>query len=266
MKAVLYSVFTIFLCGQCFAQTIQTDRPNQTEASSTVPAKSLQIETGIGFNTMATTSAYQGIHYNGLNRQFIAPTSVFRIGLTKQIEFRVVSQIELNSNFNPRVSKSPYKSSFSNVQMGAKVQLYKKEDAKTEALILGHVTIPKGNTPNSQRSTDYFGKLCVSHQLSDNFNIGYNIGYRSVGNLSYIDYSCAFSFGITDKLSAFAEQYGQLNQSNIAVVRSLDNTFSYDLGLTYLLNNRLQLDWAFGSGMNVDMNFITIGCSALIMK
>ena len=261
MKNVLFSMFALFMCTHGFAQVIQTDRPNQTEASSTVPAKSLQIETGFGFNTVSTTSAYRGIYYEGLNRQFTAPTSLFRLGITKQVEFRVVSQIELNSNFNPKITKSPYESSFSDIQVGAKVQLYRKEGANTEALILGHMSLPSGGA-----EPDYFGKLCVSHQILDNFSIGYNVGYRTVGVLDYFDYSCAFSFSVTDKLSVFAEQYGQLSLSKLAVVPPLDDVFGYDAGLTYLLNDRLQLDWVFGSGINIDMNFVSVGCSALIMK
>ena len=259
-------MFALFVCSHGFAQVIQTDRPNQTEASSTVPAKSLQIETGIGFNTTATSSAYRGIQYEGYNRQITLPTSVFRLGITKQVELRVVNQIELNSAFNPRVTESSYRSNFSNFQLGAKFQLYKKEGAATEALILGHLIIPKGNSNWNQSSTDYFSKLCVSHKISDNFSIGYNVGYRTVQTLDYFDYSCAFSFTITDKLSVFAEQYGQLSLSNLAVAPPLDDVFGYDTGIAYLLNDRLQLDWVFGSAINVDMNFVSIGCSALIMK
>ncbi len=189
---------------------------------------------------------------------------MFRLGLTEKFEFRVVSQIELNSTFNPRVTNPSYRSSFSDIQVGAKFQLYRKEGAKTEALILGQYSIPKGNT--ARKEQQFFGKLCVSHQLAENISLGYNLGYRSTGTLDYVDYSCAVSYSVTDKLSVFAEQYGQLNLSNVSVVPELGDMFGYDAGLAYLINDRLQLDWVIGSGINIDMNFVSVGCSALIMR
>lgn len=42
-------IFLILANGSIYAQTISTDRPDQTEGSSTVPKGSFQIETGLLF-------------------------------------------------------------------------------------------------------------------------------------------------------------------------------------------------------------------------
>ena len=78
------------ITGKLCAQQIITDRPDQTEASSTVSKGSLQIESGIllGFNESNSE----------IERQILAPTTLFRYGLTKGIEIRVLNQFESVKN------------------------------------------------------------------------------------------------------------------------------------------------------------------------
>lgn len=250
------------LYGQGFAQVIQTDRPDQTEASSTVPAKSLQIETGFQLTTNGASAAFQGNTRSGLDRQLLAPTNLFRVGITKQIELRVVQQIELNSGFNPRVAKTPYKSAMSDLEVGTKVQLYRKEGAKTEVAFMTHVGLPTGSEPASVGALYSISKLCVSHTISDDFSIGYNVGFNSISGRDDLTYSLAFGFAITDKLGLYCEPYGAINVNSHRV----PNEYNFDAGFTYLLNDKVQLDWSFGTGLNHDMNYVAAGCSWLIMN
>ena len=67
-------------------------------------------------------------------------------------------------------------------------------------------------------------------------------------------YSLALGFTVTDKTSLFIEPYGDLIEFD-------DLMANLDAGITYLLNPNLQLDFAFGTGMNHSMNFITAGIS-----
>ncbi len=264
MKKILTSVFALILCGQGLAQTIQTDRPDQTEASSTVPAKSLQIESGFQLTSTVSNSAFRGVRYNGLDRQLLAPTNLFRLGITKQIELRVLNQIELNSTFNPRVDKSPYKSAVSDLEVGTKVQLYRKEGAKTEAAFMTHVGLPTGSESVSVGGLYSILKLCVSHTITEDFSIGYNIGFNTIAGVDDLSYSLAFGFAITEKLGVYCEPYGLINVNEITPVRG--NEYNFDAGFTYLVNDKVQLDWSFGTGMNNDMNYVAAGCSWLIVQ
>ncbi|MCF6294946.1 MAG: transporter [Flavobacteriaceae bacterium] len=73
-----------------YAQTIVTDRPVQTESSSTVPKGSFQIETGVLFGS----TKVEGVSI----RQTLAPSTLFRYGITKGIEIRLVNQFESIKN------------------------------------------------------------------------------------------------------------------------------------------------------------------------
>ncbi len=263
MKKVLICVFTLSFYSLGQAQTIKTDRPDQTEASSTVPVKSLQIESGFQFSSNGTSRAFQGTAYSGADRQILAPTNLFRVGITKQIELRVLSQIELNSTFNPRVNKSPYRSYMSDLEVGTKVQIYQKEGAKTEVAFLTHLGLPTGSESTSAGELYSISKLCISHKITDGFSIGYNVGYNTIQSIDDVFYSASFGFSLTDKLSVYCEPYGLINVNKIARA-GVGDQYNFDAGFTYLLNNNTQLDWSFGSGINHDMNYVAAGCSWLI--
>ena len=80
------------------AQTIITDRPDQTESSSTIEAGSIQIETGVLLEETSSSS----------QKSLYAPSTLFRIGLTDKIEFRIVNQFihKILNSFSIRAFKA----------------------------------------------------------------------------------------------------------------------------------------------------------------
>ena len=81
-------VFLVFLLSlQVHLQAqIATDRPDQTEASSTVPKGALQIEVG-------ALLAYSGEGSASI-RQILLPTNLFRFGISEAVKLRFLSQFE----------------------------------------------------------------------------------------------------------------------------------------------------------------------------
>ena len=73
---------TITVCSQ----DIITDRPDQTEASSTVPKNSFQIEMGI----LAQTSSNKTV------TNFAGPSTLIRYGISEKVELRLFNQFESN--------------------------------------------------------------------------------------------------------------------------------------------------------------------------
>ena len=86
-RYILWITFPIaaFVNHEGSAQII-TDRPDQTESSSTVEKGALQIESGflVGF---------EGDYSNSIT-QLLAPTTLFRQGISNRFELRIVSQFE----------------------------------------------------------------------------------------------------------------------------------------------------------------------------
>lgn len=225
------------------AQKIITDRPDQTESSSTVPKKSLQIESGIllGF------AEEDGISL----REIAVPSTLFRYGITKNVELRLVSQY-----LNIREENTEMEiSGIADLEIGAKIQLFKKEDSRTEIAFLSHLLVPTGTKEVSLGNVGTINKLSVSHELSNTMGLGYNVGYNYFGRENgFLTYSVALSIAINDKAGVYIEPYGDIGL--------FDKYFSnIDAGMTYLLKDNFQLDFSFGTGLNYTMNYLSAGFS-----
>lgn len=243
----LMLLFVLFL-GELSGQTIVTDRPDQTESSSTVGKGNLQIESGIliGFEEEGTVRG----------RQILAPTTLFRVGVTKGFEIRVLSQFE---NAKDQLSEETI-NGISDLEIGFKAQLLQKEDVNTEIAFLSHLIMPTGSTGLSLEKFGTINKLSISHSLSENVGLGYNIGYNYFGaGKGDLTYSLALGVGITEKAAIYVEPYGDL-------VELEDFVANFDAGATYLVNDDLQLDFSFGLGINHKMNYISVGISWILKK
>lgn len=249
MNKLNYLASVLYLSAySAFSQTIITDRPDQTESSSTIEVGSLQIETGIllGFTEDAFIS----------ERQLLAPTTLFRYGITKGIELRILSQFESIKDQN-----SPQKiSGISDLEIGTKVQLFKRENVNTEIAFISHLILPTGSNGLANKKFGTINKFSIGHDLSDVMSIGYNVGYdyfgEGNGNLTY---SVAFGISITDTCGLYIEPYGNLIEFETYEA-------SFDAGIAYLLKDNVQLDFSFGTGLNHTMNYLSVGCSINIAK
>ncbi len=226
-----------------YGQSIVTDRPDQTESSSTVPKGSFQIESGIHITINEQSSLAE--------RQILLPTNLFRIGISNSVELRVVNQLEIyQSHFSERNIVG-----MSDLQLGAKFFLLENEQKATQIAFLAHIVIPSGTSHFKGDNFRSINKLAVSHQVNDNFGIAYNLGYNFIekekGDFTY---TLAFGFGLTDRVSVYIEPYGEF-------VNLDEHISSFDTGFTYLLKDNVQLDFSFGMGLNHDMNYMAIGSS-----
>lgn len=240
------TILFLTLSKLCLAQAIVTDRPDQTESSSTVPKESLQLETGFLFGSSKNNLITE--------QQILAPSILSRYGLTKGIELRLVTQIESVKNKQTQETNS----GFSDLEVGAKVQLFKRQTNVTEVAFLSHLVLPTGP---KQLTNDNFGtinKFSISHQLTKSVGMGYNVGYNYFGyGNGDLTYSFALGIGLTDTLGIYFEPYGE-------VLDIETHEASFDGGLTYLLKDNIQLDLSFGTGINHTMKYIALGFSANI--
>ena len=244
-KKIIIAVLCFFIFGNLTAQII-TDRPDQTESSSTVGNGNLQIESGvlIGFEGDAQNS----------NRQILAPTNLFRYGVSKTVEIRLLSQYEIRKNEFKNVD------GISDLEIGTKIQILKNDQSTTEIAFLSHLIMPTGTIELSNDKFGTINKLSISHNAMENMAIGYNLGYNNYGTgKGDLTYSLALGFGVNDKVGIYIEPYGELVEFDEFVS-------NFDTGFTYLANENMQFDFSFGTGLNRRMNYISIGFSWLIEK
>ncbi len=252
MKILNTLILIVFVTANSVAQTIITDRPDQTESSSTIKKGSLQIESGFLFYQTEEKRFINDIERgDGIERKknIYFPTTLFRLGLTEKLELRILNQYQF------QIFGSNLAHGFNDLEVGLKMQLFQKENSFTEIAFLSHVLLP---TAPSLFSEDTFGsinKLCVSHNLNSKIGLGYNLGYNYFNNrLSDFTYSFVIGFELTEKMNAFLEPYGKISELN-------DSESNVNMGITYLIKDNLQLDYSFGTGLNNKFNFMSIGCS-----
>lgn len=242
---IIITIIGLLSAVQLQAQII-TDRPDQTESSSTVGNGNLQIETGflIAFEGEAERS----------DRQILAPTSLFRYGITENVEIRFLSQFEARRNGNTHIH------GISDLEIGTKIQIFKREDKNTEIAFLSHLILPTGTAELSDDEFGTINKLSVSHAANDRVGIGYNLGYdyfgTGKGNLTY---SLAIGVGVNDKVGIYVEPYGEFTDFT-------EYISNFDAGMTYLANENLQFDFSFGTGINQRMNYLSLGFSWLMNR
>tara|TARA_R110001592_G_scaffold296493_1_gene566921 strand:- start:269 stop:1030 length:762 start_codon:yes stop_codon:yes gene_type:complete len=241
-------LFLLVISNSIFSQTIVTDRPDQTESASTIEKGSLQIESGIliGFSDKDSFSEHQ----------ILAPTTLFRYGIKKGIELRVLNQLESlkNEATNKKVT------GISDLELGTKIQLFKKENVNTEIAVLSHLIIPTGSKDLTINKFGSINKLSISHDFNENVALGYNVGYNYFGKGNGdFTYSMSLGFDITDKLGIYVEPYGE-------IINFKNHEANFDAGIAYLLKDNLQFDFSFGTGINHTMNYMSIGCSINIEK
>lgn len=237
-----FTLLFIFTSITFSAQDIITDRPDQTEASSTIPKNSFQIEMGILTQTSNDNS----------QTNFAGPSTLLRYGISEKVELRLFNQFESNKlELDGGNSKS---SGLGDIEIGTKIQLLKREGINTEIAFLSHMIIPTAKDELSNKSLGTINKLSISHAINDKIGIGYNVGYDYVNKISVFTYSVAFGFALGEKFGIYIEPYGALAEEN-----ELESNF--DAGVTYLAKNNLQLDISYGTGLNNDMQYVSAGFS-----
>lgn len=235
--------FLIAISFMTFAQDndmespLVTDRPDATEASSTVGKGILQIETG---------GLYESFEENNIKLEaYTYNTTLVRYGILDNLELRVgwdftegITKVNDNELNNVASGLSP-------LLLGVKLDIAKEKGGMPEIALIGHVfplfTASRDYRPETT-AIDF--RFSLSHTLSDNSSLGYNIGgqWGNDSSEAAAIYTIAYGYSINEKIGAYAELYGDMPEDSSA------NHF-WDAGLTYLVSNDLQLDAYLGSSI-----------------
>lgn len=246
--AILTIAFAITLSG--FSQesknaigTLITDRPDATESPNTVPVGYIQVETGGSYESFKTNSVkFETYTYN---------TTLVRLGILDNLEFRLGWDFVEN-----RVSGlDQVLSGFNPLLLGIKTAIAKEKGCLPDIGLIGHVFLPfMAGTDYKPETTGVDFRFAFAHTLSENSSLSYNIGAQwgdDSPEAAYV-YTIAYGLGITDKLGAYAELYGDLPENNSA------NHF-WDAGLTYLISDSVQLDATVGTSITDGQDILLSG-------
>ncbi len=220
-----------------------TDRPDQTESATVVPQGLLQVETGYLFTRDGDVDSHA------------APGTLFRIGLGGRTELRLGHAGVMGTEGRRGTGDS---------ELGAKVNLITQADGwRPELALLGGLSLPTGAGGFSSGGADPSFLVAFAHELAPRLSLGYNAGAEwesssDVPGDAFVVYSLALGIGVTDRLGAFIEVFGdQRVTSEVATAVSADG------GLTLLLTDVLQWDFSVGRrlGGPADDLFVGTGVS-----
>ena len=233
------SILLIFVSDSILSQIIITDRPDQTESPVTLEKGRLQIESGILLQVDGGG--------NEELKSLLIPTNLFRFGISKKVELRLVLQLEGLQVFNDNA----YHYALGNIELGTKIVLNQKENPKVQFAILSHLKLPKDN----KDQLGFLNRISIAHRIGQNTSLGYNFGYNHFhqGDGNFI-YTIAIGQSLTEKLSIYIEPYGSVYTANAPFS-------NFDYGLAYLINSNLQVDLSFGLGLNNTMSYQSLGIS-----
>jgi len=230
-------------------EKIVTDRPDQTESSTSIPKGAFQLEVGVLGEELGDHVQHTNISH---------PTLLLRYGLLENLELRLVQEYNSTEVKSRSEQKIAEQSGMGDLQLGAKIELLNKEDRKTQIGFLSHLIIPSAADGMGEESSASINKFLICHSLSF-MGIGANLGfdYRNSKHYHYT-YTLSMAFNLSEKIGVFIEPYGEMDQNS-----NFSNNFN--AGFTYLLNDQMQLDLSAGKGLDHQMRFLSFGLSVLLL-
>lgn len=211
-----------------YSESIRTGRPGQAIGAYTVGKNVFQIQSGLTYNMVDFSSDAE------IN-SFVHST-VLRLGVAEKLEVSGVINWQKD-----RITTAEQIEKFggiSNTQIGARYNFTKNQGAIPAIGIQGRLLL---NAQSQDYRRDKLGSkfiVATGNKINDWLSIGTNFGMTWSGNNQDPKslYVLNFSFGLTEKIGAFAEMYGSFEDSNPF----------FDGGISYLIHNDLQLDISAG--------------------
>jgi hypothetical protein len=224
---------------------IETDRPDQTECTSTVPKGYFQMEDGFTFSA----------DKNRVNTIFI-PSTLWKLGVNDKFELRMITEPLLSSLGDYSQVELPP------IKFGFKTRLAEEKGALPNISFIGHLSIPFLSTENQKVeniSPDF--RFTFDNNLSDKFSLGYNLGmsWEDKNPTPDFNYTCALGYMINAKWKAYVELFGDKPQNEVFDLSTSGGIYYYPAP-----NIMFDITGAYGL-FNTDLNYYTaVGISFLI--
>ena len=220
---------------------IATDRPDFTEASSTVGKGRIQLESGYTFSRdrsggiRTTTHSY--------------PEALLRIGaLADWLEFRI------GQNFGETRSGLFSASGAEDLYLGVKLGLTEQKQVLPEMALILQTTVPTGHSEftggKMQPGFNWlYGWDVVPDRLTFGGSTQANRVYDEI-NHGYIELaqSLTIGYGLTDRLSAYTEWFAFFPAGAVALGVTAQHYL--DGGFTYQFTPNFQVDIRAGIGVS----------------
>lgn len=208
----LLFIFSLFIsANSAIAQveSINTDRPDQSDGVYTIPKNTFQLENGI-------TIAKQTVINNLMLRYGLTPSTEIRLLLDVGKEFENKGLLPISLSFKQRI-------------------IEQKEIIPAMTLV-GYVAFEQLASKDFKGNKLPFEiKMAFENEINEKFSIGYNLGTSN--QFKNLNLSVALGYNINDKISTFIEYFSTLSKNG--------NEHNIDAGILYIINPKLQIDIAY---------------------
>lgn len=178
---------------------------------------------------------------------FMFANSLFRYGISNSVELRLeLDGMHESCGEDKSTGLAP-------IIIGTKVRFYEGEGLTPSVAMLANLTLPvasKAFRPSNFAPSIY---LLADHDVTDKINLTYNAGLEWDGEQAAPTTFTALCVGysINDRLGCYIENYDYFHKGEKPL-------WNMDLGVNYMLNDRVQLDLAGSCNLN---GFKTYGVS-----
>lgn len=240
---------TLFSWGDGVRGTIDlneplvTDRPDFTEASSTVGAGVAQLEFGYTYFHSDDSTTKQDVHSMG--------EPLLRLGLIEDwLEFRMA--IFPVDSTEKTAGVTDENSGLEDMYLGFKIGLTPQKGILPEMAIMPQMIVPIGSNGFTQDHTLPGVNLIYSWELTDCLSMAGSTQFNQAlddetdKEFTLWAQSWTFAYSLTDNLGAYTEWFAFMpDQADTAEVNHFFNG-----GFTYLINKDVQFDIRAGTGLN----------------
>lgn len=219
---------------------LESDRPDFTEGTATMPVGHYQLEGGYTFTR-------QGEEDSSTLGELL-----LRIGAAERVEARLgIGSYTWVDTGVPGASKL---SGYEDPMIGVKIRLNTDDPnllppGWPHLAVLLESSVPVGSEELTSDRWQPEAKLALGWDFTDRFSLGSTLiaGYPSDGDERFSQFAASLSadLSLTDRWGAYLEGYGFNKES-----RDGSSTTYLDTGLSYLLSNDVQLDVRVGAGLD----------------
>lgn len=224
-----------------------TDRPDFTEASSTVGRGVLQMESGYTFARDRSADVRARGHS--------APELLLRYGITEQIELRFVWNYLWERATDGTNAESL--AGATDLVLGTKIALTTEQGWRPESALIVAASLPTGGVSLTNDQAKLQLNYLYAWDLPHDFSLSASTGYFGLGELedratgqfdhfNQFHQSCSLGIPVSDSIGAYVEYFG------LYFTRRASNVPEnyMDGGFTYRPNDDTQFDIRAGIGLN----------------
>ncbi len=245
---ILYFISALVISQFTRAQTSETivsSRPGATFTAYTTGQKVFQIQTGVLYSSDNDTN-YESSAFNYVLSG--------RYGITESFEIRSTMILRSEST-----TSSGIENSVGGVGLWDIGFRWNIIDGKGSGPALGiqnefrinNIGPSEFKTDNLTSQTILLFSAPINSWLGFSANLGAS-WYGDTGSPLGL-YTVNFAFPISNKIGGFVEMFGSFSDEELGT--------SFDTGISYLINNNLQLDFSIGIVDRIQTNFVDAGLS-----